>query len=593
FSSPHQAAAFDELKHFEYIYSKLNLELVQSSGENKVPKNVAVPDMSAVIVKQIPPKKYKTETLIRNAIMCEGSSLASVVSKVLPYNEETQSVVLEFSSPHQAAAFAELRQLEYIYSKINLELMNYSDAANYQSQYDAPEPSACLVKHIPKALYDTVRMNSCVAKSLVFSHHVNLVFQFQDIFKHFLEETLVRNSLMLTGGDLSELVANISPYDCERESVILEFCNSDVAQIFTSLTNLTYIYAKLDLKLVHVPLAKGKCSTPVVDQVDSHKIEEVDDCFGDVEDPNNITNNSIFSAKTPEKQEEKDKEWNPSDLEESEAGTSGDEDSSLVQEDELHSLSSEFGINAFLHECSALSDDGTFRGTLAAFRKISDRLVSQHNVNAEVAKCKRLWKKLGNTYRTEIKNPKNSVWKLRHKMAALKGEPGIFPPSHNQADRVKQETILKSKRVIKSTKRYSPSEANAAGGSGDFKPSKELMPFRRNQKWHDEPTRRLIGLRVQMQSKFDAGHHQKQWEKIEKMMENEGFNFSAKQCEDKWDRLVDKYKKHRDNPLNTGASPSNFDYYDLLHDHMGKWPNVKPKVTFAFGSSDVQYDESD
>jgi len=97
---------------------------------------------------------------------------------------------------------------------------------------------------------------------------------------------------------------------------------------------------------------------------------------------------------------------------------------------------------------------------------------------------------------------------------------------------------------------------------------------------------KLISLRTEYQPKFISSKYRNHalWAEISVLMDKAGHKATAKQCEDKIDRLMDQYKNFEDNRNNlTGNNVERFAYDKEMSEFMGDWPTVHPESLISFG----------
>lgn len=108
--------------------------------------------------------------------------------------------------------------------------------------------------------------------------------------------------------------------------------------------------------------------------------------------------------------------------------------------------------------------------------------------------------------------------------------------------------------------------------------------------FYDKALCYLIKLRTEFNTKFDSSSYRNKalWEIISQKINEAGHPFTALQCEDKMDRLIDQYKLFEENVIVTGNNECMFDYVEEMRGFMGDLVNVHPEATFSFGCMAVK-----
>lgn len=80
----------------------------------------------------------------------------------------------------------------------------------------------------------------------------------------------------------------------------------------------------------------------------------------------------------------------------------------------------------------------------------------------------------------------------------------------------------------------------------------------------------LICLRGQNNSQFEKSKKKGQkaliWKKVTDEMKQDGYYFDARQCDEKWRRLLSRFRQVRDLSKKSGSGGIKWQYYELMSD---------------------------
>ncbi|XP_022168169.1 trihelix transcription factor GT-1-like [Myzus persicae] len=90
--------------------------------------------------------------------------------------------------------------------------------------------------------------------------------------------------------------------------------------------------------------------------------------------------------------------------------------------------------------------------------------------------------------------------------------------------------------------------------------------------WPVAATKMLIAIRGPMSAEFEKikkkGQKTALWQKIANQMTNKNYNYTAKHCDEKWRRLLTRFRQVHDASKRSGNGGVKWQYYDLMQDAM-------------------------
>lgn len=88
--------------------------------------------------------------------------------------------------------------------------------------------------------------------------------------------------------------------------------------------------------------------------------------------------------------------------------------------------------------------------------------------------------------------------------------------------------------------------------------------------WSAAATKLLISIRGTRNSNFEKTKKNGQkvllWQAISNEMKENNYNFSAKHCDEKWRRLLTRYRQVRDTSKRSGSGGIKWQFYNIIHD---------------------------